>query len=99
VGFFTDVIVAEDGDIALKLYPKYKLDLIILDWEMPKVSGIDVLRSIRKRDKKTPIIMATGKTEIDDMVKAFDSGASNFIPKPFTPAELQQKVFQQLISK
>lgn len=98
-GFFTDIVTADDGDTALKLFPKQKFDLVILDWEMPRIQGIDVLKTIRKTDKDTPIIMATGHTKIENMVEAFDSGASNFIPKPFTPQELIKKVYQQLMSK
>lgn len=93
---FTKIDQAPDGDVALNLTKMNKYDLIILDWEMPHICGIDVLKQIRTIDKTTPIIMATSNTEIDHMVAAFDAGASNFIPKPFTPSMLLDKVHQQI---
>ena len=82
-GFFTDVLVAEDGDIAIEIFPKYKFDLVILDWEMPRVQGIDVLKEIRKKDKKTPIIMATGKTEDKFKAAGLTPVKSDVVNAPF----------------
>ncbi len=96
-GIFTDVVHAEDGDVALELYPNQKFDLIFLDWEMPRMKGIDVLKAIRTFDSSIPIVMATSNTKLDHMVEAFDAGVSNFIAKPFTAPGLLKKVNQVLI--
>ena len=96
-GIISEVVLAEDGDIALKHFSKRRFDLILLDWQMPKKDGIAVLKEIRKTDTHTPIIMATGNSEINQMVEAFDAGVSNFIPKPFVPANILKKVYQLII--
>lgn len=98
-GICTTICNAADGAMALTLYKKRKYDLILLDWEMPGMSGIEVLRKIRQRDTTTPIIMITGNTEIDQMVEAFDAGVTNFVPKPFRENDLVDKVKQVMMGK
>jgi len=93
-GRIQHVVTADDGDVALDLFFKQKFDLVLLDWQMPRMDGIAVLKEIRKVDKHTPVIMATGNSKVDQIVEAFDAGASNFIPKPYTPEDLLKKVYQ-----
>lgn len=91
---------ADDGKMALTLYERYcrqKFDLILLDWEMPGLDGIEVLREIRKRDTMTPIIMISGKADVHQKVAAFDAGVTNFISKPFKDEDLLDKVQQVLM--
>jgi len=77
-----------DVDAAMRKMTIQKFDLVLLDLKMPKRSGMDVLKSIRKQWPETPVIMVTGHGTIDTAVEATRLGAFNFIPKPFTPSEL-----------
>lgn len=79
-----DVTPAENGVRALELLGAVSFDLVLLDIMMPVVSGLDVLRSIRERfdPVELPVIMVTAKTGTDDIVEAFDLGASDYITKP-----------------
>lgn len=94
----SDVVCVEDGAIGLKRFLAEKFDVIILDWQMPKMDGIEVLKAIRKVNTEIPIVMATGNSEPDQIVEAFDAGATNFISKPFKPEEILQKVHRVLLS-
>ena len=96
-GIITDIVLAENGKVALELFSQQRFDIMLLDWQMPIVDGITVLKEIRKIDRHTPVIMATANSEIDQMVEAFDAGVTNFVPKPFIPADLLKKVYQQII--
>ena len=88
------VAVAEDGEEALLLAVEEPPDLVVLDWMLPKMSGIEVCRQLRK-DSETrglPIIMLTARTEESDKIQGLDSGADDFIAKPFSPKELMARV-------
>lgn len=67
-------------------------DAVILDVMMPKMDGIEVLRRLRADGVKTPIMMLTAKAEKDDRITGFDSGADDYLPKPFAPDELLSRV-------
>lgn len=67
-------------------------DLIILDWMMPGRSGIDVCKEFRSRGGKTPVLMLTAKTTIDDRERGLDSGADDYLTKPFDQRELAARV-------
>jgi DNA-binding response OmpR family regulator len=83
---------AEDGEDGEYLATINRYDVIILDWMLPKKSGIQVLESLRKQDIKTPIIMLTAKSEIDDKVMGLKNGADDYLCKPFSFAELHARV-------
>jgi DNA-binding response OmpR family regulator len=85
-----NVMVEEafDVDAALQKMKLNKYDLILLDLKMPKRSGIEVLNSIKTQYPDVPVIMITGYPSIETAIEATKLGAFNFIPKPFTPAEL-----------
>jgi len=89
-----DIIEAQDGESALRLIKTKTPDLVILDYKMPPPDGIEICRQI-KRDlllRHLPIIMVTGKGDIADKVEGLDSGADDYIVKPFEPKELLARV-------
>ena len=91
-GFST--LVATDGEEAVLLATEENPDLIILDWMLPELSGIDVCRRLRtqKETKTTPVIMLTAKGEEGDKISGLDAGADDYVVKPFSPSELIARV-------
>ncbi len=91
-GFST--LVATDGEEALLLVEEENPDLIILDWMLPELSGIDVCRRLRetKNFKTIPIIMLTARGEESDKISGLDAGADDYVVKPFSPSELIARV-------
>jgi len=87
---------AFDVDAALQKMKLHKYDLILLDLRMPKRSGMEVLRSIKTQWPNLPVIIVTGHGSIDSAIEATKLGAFNFIPKPFTPAELTEATVEAL---
>jgi len=87
-----DVTAASDGEQALKLYPQQKYDLVILDVMMPKVSGYDVCRELRRADARTPVMLLTAKGEEIDKVVGLKLGADDYVTKPFGVQELLARV-------
>lgn len=69
-----------------------KYDLLLLDWEMPEIDGIEVLRQIRSFDKNIKIVMVTSRNNEKDIREALNLGADEFIMKPFTPELLSEKL-------
>ena len=88
------IIKASNGLEALELIENHSPDLIILDWMMPKMSGIDVCRTLRSRSetKQTPIIILSARSEDSDKSLGLDTGADDYISKPFSPKELVSRV-------
>ena len=88
------VEVASDGEIALIMIDERQPDLVVLDWMLPKVSGIEVCRRLRSRSetKNLPIIMLTARGEETDRIRGLDSGADDYIVKPFSMTELAARV-------
>ena len=86
--------VATDGEEALLLMEEEPPDLVILDWMLPKLSGIEVCRQIRqqKHSRRLPVIMLTARGEESDRVRGLDAGADDYVTKPFSPKELNARV-------
>jgi two-component system phosphate regulon response regulator PhoB len=85
---------ARDGETALSKVAEMQPDLILLDWMLPELSGLEVCRRLR-RDKKTkniPIIMLTARGEERDRVRGLETGADDYISKPFSPSELLARI-------
>ena len=80
------VLLAPDGNTAIRLFEKNP-DIILLDWMLPDLDGLEVCREIRKLSQ-VPIMMLTAKGELDDRVEGLDSGADDYLPKPFKLKEL-----------
>jgi len=87
---------AFDVDAALQKMRLRDYDLVILDLKMPKRSGMEVLKSIRKQWPELPVVMVTGHGTIETAIEATRLGAFNFLPKPFTPAELTNVAVEAL---
>ena len=86
------VDAVNDGFDAYEYAASGEYDVIILDVMMPKMDGIEVLRKLRDRGIKTPVMMLTAKGEKDDRITGFDAGADDYLPKPFDPDELISRV-------
>jgi len=89
-----DTSVATDGEEALLMIQENEPDLIVLDWMLPKLSGLELCRRLRGPaiGCKTPVIMLTARGEEGDRVKGLDAGADDYVVKPFSPAELIARV-------
>lgn len=89
-----EVIDAADGEEGLLLADERKPDLILLDWMLPMLSGIEVCRRLRRapNTKAVPIIMLTARGEEGDRVRGLNSGADDYITKPFSPSELIARI-------
>ncbi len=89
-----DVSLSADGEDALLRIEESPPDLVILDWLLPKVSGIEVCRRIRARSetRNLPIIMVTARAEEDDRIRGLDTGADDYLTKPFSTNELIARV-------
>jgi two-component system phosphate regulon response regulator PhoB len=88
------VIIAEDGDEAMVSVDEKLPDLIVLDWMLPKVSGIEVCRRLRQRPetRNVPIIMLTARGEESDRIRGLDTGADDYVVKPVSMSELAARV-------
>ncbi len=89
-----DVSIARDGDEALLLAAERTPDFILLDWMMPKLSGIEVCRRLRRKSetRSTPIIMLTARGDETDKITGLDYGADDYVTKPFSTPELLARV-------
>ncbi len=81
-----------DGQAALEYLQVDNYDGVILDIMMPKVDGINVLKTIRKQGNCVPVLLLTAKSEIDDKVSGLDAGANDYLTKPFHPRELLARI-------
>lgn len=89
-----DTALAKDGDMALLLAEERIPDLILLDWMLPKLSGVEVCRRLRRKDttKGIPIIMLSARGEEEDRVTGLDIGADDYLVKPFSMPELFARI-------
>jgi two-component system, OmpR family, phosphate regulon response regulator PhoB len=89
-----EVALARDGEEALLMASERLPDLVILDWMLPKVPGIEVCRRLRAKpdSRNIPIIMVTARGEETDRIRGLDMGADDYITKPFSPTELLARV-------
>lgn len=79
---------ADDGEEGLRLAKKPIYDAIVLDIMLPKLSGLEILEAIRRRNIKTPVIMLSALSEVEDKIKGLEIGADDYLAKPFKTAEL-----------
>ena len=91
---FSNIVEAEDGSAALEALKKEKVGLIVSDWNMPKMTGLDLLKAVRADEglKATPFIMVTAEGQKENVIEAVKAGVSNYIVKPFTPETFSEKL-------
>lgn len=91
---FKNIIEADDGTSALEILQKEKVDLIISDWNMPKMTGLDLLKTVRGDANlaATPFIMVTAEAQQDNIIAAVKAKVSQYIVKPFTADTLSEKM-------
>ena len=87
-----DADIAGDGEEGLDMAVQPIYDCVVLDIMLPKLSGLDVLRTLRKRNIKTPVIMLSALSEVDDKITGLDLGADDYLAKPFKTAELVARI-------
>ncbi|HEV7778743.1 MAG TPA: chemotaxis response regulator CheY [Luteibacter sp.] len=100
---FTNTLIqeAEDGNAALALLRSAPIDLVVTDWNMPNMTGIELLRAIRADAalKAMPVLMVTAENNRDQIIAAAQSGVNGYIVKPFTAVTLREKldkIFERL---
>lgn len=91
---YFDCTFTSDANSAVKLISEIKPDVILLDYKMPGIMGIDLCQIVRQNEslKKTPIIFVSGSATIDEKIKAFEMGADDFVSKPFNVKELVLRI-------
>jgi two-component system chemotaxis response regulator CheY len=90
----TSIREADDGDSALEIFraTPMSFDLIICDWNMPAVSGMEVCKQVRVERPDLPFLLVTGRSDADSVILAKETGVSAYITKPFSPQELMLKI-------
>ncbi len=91
-----EVAVAHDGDEALMVAREVDPDLILLDWMLPGTSGIEVCRQLKAERQTTPVIMLSARSEEGDRIRGLDTGADDYVAKPYSVRELLARVNVQL---
>jgi two-component system response regulator MprA len=91
-----NVLTAGNGEEALPLIDAHKPDLLIVDWMMPKMDGVTLIRHLRADGNKLLVLMLTARDAIENRVDGLESGADDYLVKPFAPAELVARVHAML---
>ena len=86
------VSTASNGEEALKIITPKKPDVVVLDWLMPKLNGVEVIQALRQANNNIPILMLTAKDAVEDRVEGLESGADDYLVKPFAPQELIARI-------
>ncbi|MFQ5454887.1 MAG: chemotaxis response regulator CheY [Nitrospirota bacterium] len=91
---YKNIEEAEDGNIALAKLKQDKFDFVVCDWNMPNMSGIELLKKVREypESKNIPFLMVTAEAQKENIMEAIKSGVSNYIVKPFTAEVLKEKI-------
>lgn len=91
---YTNTAEADDGKTALPLLKASSFDFVVTDWNMPGMTGLDLLKAIRADDRlaKLPVLMVTAEAKREQIVEAAQNGVNGYIIKPFTAATLQEKI-------
>jgi two-component system, chemotaxis family, chemotaxis protein CheY len=95
---YADVVEAGDGVEALNLMATQMPDMLLVDWNMPNMDGLTLVKNVRTKNKQVPIIMVTTEAEKSRVIEAIKAGVNNYVVKPFTAETLGEKI-QQTLSK
>jgi DNA-binding response OmpR family regulator len=87
-----DAAVAKNGDEGLSILAAHTYDVVVLDWMLPGRDGIEILKTVRARGTKTPVLLLTARDAIEDRVLGLDAGADDYLVKPFAFAELLARI-------
>lgn len=88
----TDYVEAGDGEEALAATKAATFDVILLDWNMPKLTGIETVKVLRGQGNRTPVIMVTTEAEKSRVIEAIRAGVNDYLIKPFTAPQLADKI-------
>jgi len=91
---YVNILEADDGRTALEVMKKEKIDFVISDWNMPQMSGLELLKAIRTSEewKDLPFLMITAEGQKEHVIEAVKHRVSDYIVKPFTPETLMEKI-------
>ncbi len=91
---YTNVVDADDGTTAWEVLNKDNIDFVITDWNMPNMSGLELLKKIRNSEEfaDMPVLMVTAEAQQENIIEAVQAGVSNYIVKPFTADAIEQKI-------
>ena len=89
---FNEIVEAEDGQKGFELFSSANPDVVITDWNMPNMNGLELVQAIREVNKGVPIIMVTTEAEKSKVIEAIKAGISDYLIKPFTPEALSTKI-------
>ena len=91
---YSDYTEAANGREGVEKLAAVPIDMIITDWNMPEMSGVDFIRAVRANDqtKHLPVIMVTTNAAQEDIVQALDAGVNNYVVKPFTPDTIKERI-------
>lgn len=87
-----EATIVHSGEAALAILQERKFDVILLDVMLPRVGGLEIMRTLRRNAVKTPVLILTSKGELDDRVRGLDAGADDYLAKPFAFTELLARV-------
>jgi len=91
---FSDIVEAEDGVSAWDVLQRGDVDFIVSDWNMPRMTGIELLKKVRASEEfqDIPFLMVTAECQQENIIEAVQAKVSNYVVKPFTAATMQQKI-------
>ena len=90
----TQIFEAKDGHEALESISKSSdfINVVLCDWNMPSMTGLELLQQVRERDASLPFLMVTGRSDMDSVMEARDEGVSAYVRKPYTAKQLEAKL-------
>ena len=89
---YTDVVEGENGKSGLEKLGQGGVEMIITDWNMPEMDGLEFVKTVRGTNPSIPILMVTTNAAKEDIVEALQAGVNNYVVKPFTPDTLKEKI-------
>jgi len=89
---YSDVVEGEHGKAGLEKLAQGGIEMIITDWNMPEMDGLEFVNAVRGQNSSIPILMVTTNAAKEDIVAALQAGVNNYVVKPFTPETLKEKI-------